>query len=140
MAPTKDNQPVALVYHQCPLCLTKCDEQILIHKRLDDLSHLDRQSIGPSNEPCDKCKELMTMGLLIIEVDAHKTTDEKNPWRTGHIFVLRKGAAERIFAEAFNEPYPLNGCAFFSQEVVDALGLRRYTSTFIREAMKDNIS
>lgn len=125
----KENQPVAIVYHQCPLCLAKDEGEILIHKRLQDLSHLDRQIVGPSDEPCAKCQELMSLGLLVIEVDEHKTTDDKNPYRTGHQFVLKKAAAERIFAEVLEAPYPPKGVVFFSQEVVDHLG--------IREAMKE---
>lgn len=120
----KENNPVALVYHQCPLCLAKDEGEILIHKRLGDLSKYNRQVVGLSKEPCSDCKDLMAQGLLIIEVDESKTTDEKNPWRTGHMFVLRKESGERIFTEAFNQPYPTKGVAFLSQEVVDALGIR----------------
>ena len=125
----KDNQFVALVYHQCPLCAAKDEGEILIHKRLKDLSKIDRQIVGASKEPCSKCKELMSMGLLVIEIDEHKTTDYTNPHRTGTMFVLRREAAERLFAEALNTPYPINGAAFFSQEVVAQFG--------IREAMKE---
>lgn len=119
-----ESNSAAIVYHQCPLCLGKDDGEILIHKRLGDLSKFNGQVVGVTKEPCSKCQELMAQGLLIIEVDESKTTDDKNPWRTGYMFVLNKEAGERIFASEFNQPYPSKGVVFFAQEVVAALGIR----------------
>lgn len=118
-----DPSPVALVYHQCPLCLAKDDGQILIHQRFGDLSKYNRQIVGVSKEPCSQCKELMAQGLLVIEVDESKTTDDKNPYRTGHMFVLKKEAAARLFSEGLEQPYPSKGVVFFSQELIAQLGM-----------------
>lgn len=47
-------------------------------------------------EPCDKCKGYMTQGVIIIGVDESKTTDRKNPYRTGHFCVLKDEAIKRL--------------------------------------------
>lgn len=37
-----------------------------------------------NQDPCDKCKEYMDMGVILISIDPEKNNgDMKNPWRTG---------------------------------------------------------
>lgn len=47
-------------------------------------------------EPCPKCKEFMTQGVILIGVDASKTTDPKNPYRDGNWCVVTAEAISRI--------------------------------------------
>jgi hypothetical protein len=93
------------------------DERILIHKRLRDLSKYDKQAVDISYKPCDECKKLMTMGYLLIGVDETKTTDNKNPYRTGQIWVIKHEAAARIFDDISK------GAAFISMEAAERIGL-----------------
>jgi CRISPR/Cas system-associated protein Cas10 (large subunit of type III CRISPR-Cas system) len=110
------NKFVALVYHACPLCGKKSDGEILMHKRFEDISKLDRQIVGYMPEPCDECKKHMAMGFLIIEVSESLTTDRKNPYRTGRIFVIRREVAERVFEDTSK------GAAFVTDEATKKLG------------------
>ena len=114
--------PVAMIYHACPVCGNKHDEQILIHKRLRDLSKMDKQVVGYSKDPCKQCQEYMTMGLLIIEVD-DATSTPNNPYRTGKVYVIKREAGEQIFTEVFNQPYPEKNCCFMTSEVTAKLGI-----------------
>jgi len=114
--------PVAMVYHACPVCGNKHDEQLLIHKHLRDLSKVDKQVVGYSKDPCKQCQEYMAMGLLIIEVDENKSTDTE-PYRTGKVYVLKREAAERMFTEVFDQPYPAKSCCFMTSEVTAKLGI-----------------
>lgn len=46
-------------------------------------------------EPCDECRELMEKGFMLIE--AKDGSDQKNPYRTGHMTVISLEAAKQIF-------------------------------------------
>jgi len=109
--------PVALVHSVCQLCGKKMDERILIHKQLRDISKYNRQAIDVAPEPCVECKQYMSMGYLLIGVDESKTTDDKNPYRTGQIWVIKHEAAERIFDDISK------GAAFISMEAAERIGL-----------------
>lgn len=64
-------------------------------------------------EPCDKCKEYMKQGSILIEVrDGEKGED---PFRTGGFWVLKKEAAERLGITA-----PV---AFIQQTIAWSIGL-----------------
>jgi len=47
-------------------------------------------------EPCNKCKEWMRQGIILISVDKLKTTDPSNPYRTGKFMVIEDDAMRRI--------------------------------------------
>lgn len=42
-----------------------------------------------NTEPCDKCKELMKVGILLIGIDVNKTDDMNNPYRSGKMVVVK---------------------------------------------------
>jgi hypothetical protein len=77
----------------CQMCGK--DIGLALFGRLEGDAEAPRQVLDP--EPCDECKSLMEQGVMLIEVDVDKTDDEKNPWRTGRIAVLRDEAISRIF-------------------------------------------
>lgn len=53
-------------------------------------------SIGcVDREPCDKCKDLMAKGVMLISVQDN--TDHENPYRTGKIAVITFDAATKLF-------------------------------------------
>lgn len=62
--------------------------------------------------PCDQCAQMMRDGVLCCEVDESKSTDPKNPWRTGHQCVVR----EELICRVVN-----------SKELADAILKRRFT-------------
>lgn len=103
----------------CFLCGEAKNEIILA-------GHLKGDAEAPKNmvwdkEPCDKCKEHMEMGIILISVRNGESGE--NPYRTGGWIVLKEEAFRRIF----------NGCddvlekrmAFVPDEVWDKIGFPR---------------
>jgi hypothetical protein len=70
-----------------------------------------------NKEPCDKCKEYMNIGVMLISVK--NKTDQENPYRTGRIVVIKADAAERIFGDSIKN----QRAAFIEDELWDKLGL-----------------
>ena len=68
---------------------------------------------------CDECTETMKVGVFLIEVDLAKTTDKKNPWRTGRLSAIRDEAFRRIFGE--NSPALKKRLAFVENELYSKL-------------------
>ena len=70
-------------------------------------------------EPCDECKKLMEMGIMLISIRDGET--EPNPYRTGQMCVVKEEAAKRMF--------PNNGevlkmrMAFVEDNVWNLIGL-----------------
>ena len=79
----------------CPVC-AKQMPVVLINQKLTtkaaaEMDKVSGQNIGFAEEPCDKCKEYMDQGDIIIGVDIEQTTDMRNPYRSGHFVVIKKG-------------------------------------------------
>lgn len=77
-------------------------------------------------EPCSKCSDLMTQGVMLIEVDESKTTDKNNPYRTGSMCVIKDDALSRIMKDGdLRDTVLRRRAAFIPTEVWDAIGLPR---------------
>lgn len=78
---------------QCPLCAGDTSEIFLLGKSRDGKdTPAPRRGVLPGmSQPCDKCKQYMDLGFLLIE--CQDNTDEKNPYRTGRIYVMKLSAA-----------------------------------------------
>lgn len=96
------------------VALTKCffcgeSGNILLDRRFRDISKLDGAVI--STEPCQKCRGFMEQGIIVITIDAAKSTpgwgsppvdaEERkgwipNPYRTGGFFVIKEEAMDRL--------------------------------------------
>ena len=78
-------------------------------------------------EPCDKCKELMQQGIILISVDEKKTGEDRdNPWRTGGWVVVRDEALRRwISTPELLEDILKRRVAFLPDGAWDLLGLPR---------------
>lgn len=72
-------------------------------------------------EPCDKCKEYMNMGVILISVKNGESG--KNPYRTGGWAVVKDEAVAGIFGE--NTPALKYRVAFIEDEAWDKIGLPR---------------
>jgi len=69
-------------------------------------------------EPCDKCKEMMSQGVMLIGVRDGDTPSD-NPYRTGEICVITDDAARRMFQpESMVEDVLQRRCAFIEQSVL----------------------
>jgi len=64
---------------------------ILLDRRL---KHTLPDKAVYNKEPCDKCKEWLTKGIMLIEVE--DGTDKENPYRTGNLWVLKEEAVSRM--------------------------------------------
>lgn len=99
---------------QCFVCMEPKD--ILLDRRLRNtlpkLACYDK-------EPCDKCKEYMKQGIILISVRDGESGD--NPYRTGGWIVIKEEAAHRIFKDVdFSRRV-----AFVPDSVWDTIGLPR---------------
>jgi hypothetical protein len=69
-------------------------------------------------EPCDKCKEYMKQGVILVSVK--NGSDRKNPYRTGGWVVVKEDFVKRVFGENMTSRF-----AFLEDEAWDKLGLPR---------------
>lgn len=92
---------------QCFYCLEP--KGVILFGRLPGDKEAPRQACI-NYEPCDKCKEWMKQGVIFISIDEAKTTDDRNPHRTGGWIVLKEAAVK---------------CLPISQEVLEGLLKKR---------------
>lgn len=78
-------------------------------------------------EPCDKCKEYMQQGIILISVRAAKNEEErKNPYRTGGWIVVKEEAISRMgFPAEMRDQLLRTRSGFLEDEAWDLLGFPR---------------
>jgi len=54
------------------------------------------RKIATNKEPCDKCKEYMEKGVILISCRGLETDDRENPYRTGGWVVVRDQFIEKV--------------------------------------------
>lgn len=86
---------VACVKELCPVCLKEIDgpvilNRILTEKAKEEVEKLHGKVVGYSEHPCDDCKKYLEMGIIVIGYDKSKTKDMNNPYRSGHIIVIKE--------------------------------------------------
>lgn len=69
----------------------------------DSYERMGSRGMCTDMEPCDKCQDYMKQGIIVIGVDPEKTTDQKNPIRTGHFSVIREEAMMQILPPEVGE-------------------------------------
>jgi len=79
---------------QCPICGGDTGEIALLG-RLPKDEEAPRKGALPTSGPCDECQRLMSLGILLVV--CKDGSDQKNPYRTGEIHVLKEEAARRLF-------------------------------------------
>lgn len=70
-------------------------------------------------EPCDKCKEFMKQGIILISVRDGESNN--NPYRTGGWVVIKEDAAKRILSKEIID----KRIAFVEDKMWDMVGLPR---------------
>ena len=75
----------------CFFCQEACG--VVLDRRLRDT--LPRQATY-NHEPCAQCVKWMAEGVIFISVDDQRSTDKKNPYRTGGWAVIKEEAVRRI--------------------------------------------
>lgn len=105
----------------CFLCQEKKNE-IILCGRLKGADEQAPQNAVWDMEPCDKCKEWMAQGIILISVRDGET-DMKNPYRTGGWTVIKEEAFRRMFKGC--DEVLKKRVAFLPDEVWNAVGLPR---------------
>lgn len=109
----------------CPLCGKENGEIYLLGKLKGD-AEAPRKACIRGGSPCDKCSEYMRMGFLIIVC---KDGSEKDPYRTGQIYVVTLDAARRMFPSISEN----DRAAFVEESAALALGLNKSEEQLIAE-------
>lgn len=80
-------------------------------------------------DPCQKCKDLMSQGIIIITIDSEKSgegwekSDTPNPHRTGGFFVLTEEACGRFMPPELFDWAMKHRFMFMEHEGAENLGL-----------------
>lgn len=76
-----------------------------------------------NTEPCDKCKEHMKLGVIVICVNEKLTTDRNNPYRDGRIAVVKDEAISRALSSEMAENVLEWRFCFVPDTIWDDMGL-----------------
>lgn len=94
----EDKFGVAVVKYACPICGKDNEDATatLINRRLtkfcaDKVRELNGQCLGFSDKPCKECQSYIDKGaFFVIGIDGEKTTNMRNPYRSGHLVGISK--------------------------------------------------
>lgn len=127
---TENKLGVALVKELCPSCCTEMDGPIVMNKMLTEhhagrVEEMHGKVVGFADHICPECKKLVddNNGIIWIGVDAEKTEDMNNPWRTGLFVVTTKDYAKRVMQPKMYAQVEKLGMTFVEQSMAERLGL-----------------
>jgi len=110
-----------------PLCFF-CNEpknEILIPGRMRDDMEAPKNKVWDMH-PCDECAAHMKIGVILISVDEKKTTDMKNPYRTGCFVVVKDDFIKRaVTTPELLDEILKKRVAFIPDDAWDLMGLPR---------------
>lgn len=137
------------------VALTKCfycggDDRILLATRyrsdgspVQDLGHAHGAVIDM--EPCNKCRELMGLGVIFLTIDEKKSPPGWNseripsPFRTGGFFVVKDDAVRRIINATSLADWAIqHRWMFIEHEVAERLGFFRMAEQQAQSAGKES--
>lgn len=92
---------VALVKEICPACTKEMDGPIILNTKLDkdeaeNVEKMHGQVIGFSETFCKHCQDYADKGIILIGIDESKSDDMRNPYRSGHFFVVKESWLDNI--------------------------------------------
>lgn len=93
-------QIVALTKTACPICAQEESGDLILSKRLRDISHLDGQVTDW--KLCDECKAGMAQGAvmtIIIDKDLCSGYELHEIYRCGEVYGLTKDAIRRMITD-----------------------------------------
>ncbi len=105
-----------------PLCFI-CNEpknMVILAGRMAEDAEAPRNAVWDF-EPCDKCKEHMAIGIILISCKDGESGN--NPYRTGGWCVIKEEAVRKMFHD-INDVFEKR-MAFVPDQVWDAVGLPR---------------
>ena len=122
----QDNFAVSLVKRACPICGKLFDAEIVMTKVLtkknaENVRNMHGQCVGYMKKPCEDCQKIIDQGaFMVIGIDASKTDDFKNPYRTGHLVGIKK---ESEFYKNLPEEYKKRDACFMDVNDMKQVGL-----------------
>jgi hypothetical protein len=101
---TEDTLGVALTKRACKICGKLFDSDIVLNTKLtkqhkEEVDNLHGQCIGYLDKPCEECSESLEKAFLFIGYSEELTKDKNNPYRTGHIWGIKKEVAKEFVGE-----------------------------------------
>jgi hypothetical protein len=107
----------------CPVCTQEMNSTyVMDFKSKDSQINLAGEEIQIewSKDFCPDCAEMKSKGFILIGAVEEKTTDPKNPYRSGNIWCVENSVAKEMF-----EPYdpPSSGMAFLDIRDAVQMGL-----------------
>lgn len=113
------NNFVALTHRACPACTKPTEEEILLHKKMQDISHMHKQCVGIASKLCADCQKQANEndGVWVVGIDERQTTDRNNPFRTARVLLVKRTALERMFKD-FSAP---KRCVYAQQDLIEIL-------------------
>jgi hypothetical protein len=116
---TDKHLDMAMVHKLCPVCTRKVEEHILMDTKFRSSpgkleAELHNKAIGIADTMCNDCKEAIGEGIYLIEIDAAKSEDTRNPWRTGNI----AGVSREFWERNFNMPVPEKQISYAEAPIV----------------------
>jgi hypothetical protein len=108
----------------CFFCGQQKNEIVLMGKLKGDAEA--PKGVVFDQTPCDKCREYMAQGVILISVDEKKSDDNRNPWRTGGWVVVKTKAIDHFpMTDEQKQELLRKRVAFISDPIWDLLGLPR---------------
>lgn len=85
-------------------------------------------------EPCQKCKKMMEIGVILMIYDDEKTNSEEVPYRTGKILCVKDEAIKRLVNdEKMVEQALKKRAMFFPEKIAKMTGLLDMKPTMTME-------
>ena len=120
---------VALLKYVCPICgqVNEDASAVALGTKFNDKANVKKveamhnQIVGFSEKPCKECQEWIDKGaFFIIGIDAEKSNDMSNPYRTGHLVGIKR---ESEFVKDLPEEYKKKDAIFMDYKEMQNLGL-----------------
>ena len=123
-----DKVGVAMLKYICPICgqINEDASTIAINSLLTEtaakkVKAMHNQVVGFSEKPCKECQSYIDKGaFLVIGIDAEKTDDMSNPYRTGHLVGIKK---ESEFYKHLPDEYKKKDAIFMDYKEMEACGM-----------------
>ena len=119
---------VALLKYVCPICgqinedaSTIAINSLLIEKAAKEVEDMNNKVVGFSEKPCKECQSYIDKGaLFIIGIDAEKSDDMSNPYRTGHLVGIKRKSE---FVKHLPEDYQKKDAIYMDYREMEKFGM-----------------
>ena len=120
---------VALLKYVCPICGQVNEDASAIalgskfndKKNIEAVEAMNNKVVGFSEKPCKECQSYINKGaFFIIGIDAGKSDDMSNPYRTGHLVGIKR---ESEFVKNLPEEYQKKDAIYMDYREMEKFGM-----------------